>query len=116
MKNGTATGLGPDSATLLQSELDSAGRILIFTGAGISTESGIPDFRSPGGVWDRNQPILFDDFLRSEAMRRESWRRKRETDRSIGQATPNRGHRAIAELMRRDSASVVVTQNVDGLH
>ena len=116
MTNAPTRGAGGDPTARLRDELASARCILIFTGAGISTESGIPDFRSPGGVWDRNQPILFDDFLRSEEMRRESWRRKRETDRSIGQAGPNRGHRAIADLVRRNPASMVVTQNVDGLH
>ena len=118
MTDGTslATHGGEDATERLRAELDRARRILIFTGAGISTESGIPDFRSPGGVWDRYQPIQFDDFLRSEEMRRESWRRKRETDRSIGKADPNRGHRAVAELVRRGQASMVVTQNIDGLH
>ncbi len=103
-------------ADRLRSVFDAARRLLIFTGAGVSTESGIPDFRSPGGVWDRNPPVRFDEFLRSEAMRRETWRRKRETDRALRRARPNRGHRAIAELVRRRPASVVVTQNVDGLH
>ncbi len=118
MTDGTpvATDSGSDAPARLRAELEAAGRILIFTGAGISTESGIPDFRSPGGVWDRFQPIRFEDFLRSEELRRESWRRKRETDRSIGKADPNRGHRAVAELVRRGQAAMVVTQNIDGLH
>ncbi len=105
-----------DWITRLRTELQAAQRILVFTGAGISTESGIPDFRSPGGVWDRHQPIRFEDFLRSEDMRRESWRRKRETDRAMGRAVPNRGHRAVAELVRSGRVTMVVTQNIDGLH
>jgi NAD-dependent deacetylase len=82
--------------------IEAAGRVVLFTGAGISTESGIPDFRSPGGVWTKNAPIDFRDFMRSDQARRH--------------AAPNRGHRACAELIRRGKASAVITQNVDGLH
>lgn len=87
-----------------------------FTGAGISTESGIPDFRSPGGVWDRYQPIYFEDFLRSEDMRRESWRRKLQTDKVMNKAQPNSGHVALAELVRANQMLGIITQNIDGLH
>ena len=91
-------------------------RAVVFTGAGISTESGIPDFRSPGGVWDRMKPIEFQDFLGSEEMRRESWRRKRVIDQDMVRAKPNRGHRAVAELVERGTCACVITQNIDGLH
>lgn len=96
--------------------LDEATRVAIFTGAGISTESGIPDFRSPGGVWTKNQPIEFADFIASEAMRREAWRRKIAVDEVMSAAKPNRGHRAVAELVRRGQAPSVITQNIDNLH
>jgi len=96
--------------------LEDARRVVIFTGAGISTESGIPDFRSPGGIWTKNQPIEFSEFLASEAMRREAWRRKIAIDRVMAQAQPNRGHRAVAELVRRGKAAAVITQNIDNLH
>lgn len=96
--------------------IDAAERVTIFTGAGISTESGIPDFRSPGGTWTRQQPIEFADFMRSDAARRETWRRRFAMEETLRQATPNRGHRAVAELVRAGKCPAVITQNIDGLH
>lgn len=96
--------------------IDRAGRVALFTGAGISTESGIPDFRSPGGIWTKLAPIDFDAFLASEEARREAWRRKFASDALLRNARPNRGHRAVAELVRREKAAAVITQNIDGLH
>jgi NAD-dependent deacetylase len=93
-----------------------AERIVAFTGAGISTESGIPDFRSPGGIWTRYKPIEFADFLRSEDARRETWRRKFATQPTLEQATPNAGHRALARLVAQGRVMAVITQNIDGLH
>lgn len=90
--------------------------MVVFTGAGISTESGIPDFRSPGGLWSQQKPIDFQDFISSETMRREAWRRKIVIDRDMHNANPNRGHRAVAELVRRGICCCVITQNIDGLH
>jgi len=93
-----------------------ARRAVIFTGAGISTESGIPDFRSPGGIWTKYRPIDFEEFISSDAARREAWRRKFATDPTIRAATPNRGHRAVAALVRSGKAASIITQNIDGLH
>lgn len=89
---------------------------MVFTGAGISTESGIPDFRSPTGIWARMQPIQFEEFVASAEARREAWRRKFATDPTLRAAAPNRGHRAVARLVRDGKVSSVVTQNIDGLH
>ncbi len=93
-----------------------ARRVVVFTGAGISTESGIPDFRSPGGLWTKYKPIEFQDFMASEEMRREAWRRKFAMDDTMKQAAPNRGHRAVAQLATRGKITHVITQNIDGLH
>src|SRR5882757_3016078 len=100
----------------LREMIGSAKRIVAFTGAGISTESGIPDFRSPGGIWTKYQPIYFDDFMSSEEMRRESWRRKFATDETMQKAEPNAGHRALAKLVELGKMTSIITQNVDGLH
>lgn len=105
-----------DELSTLTRMLDEARSAVVFTGAGISTESGIPDFRSPGGVWSRMKPIQFQDFVASDEVRQESWRRRFEGERTIETATPNRGHAAVAELVRRGSVRTVITQNIDNLH
>ena len=96
--------------------IDDARRVVIFTGAGISTESGIPDFRSPTGIWSRTTPIYFDEYVSSVDARREAWRRKFEIDKDMIGAEPNRGHRAVAKLVRIGKVTAVITQNIDGLH
>ena len=93
-----------------------AERILVFTGAGVSTGSGIRDFRGPHGVWKTRQPVYFDDFMSSEAARVEYWDQKLEAWPSFRDADPNAVHLAIAELERADKVAMVVTQNIDGLH
>lgn len=91
-------------------------RIVVFTGAGISTESGIPDFRSAGGIWSRYQPVEYGDFLSSHAARERYWTRSRETYPMLAQAQPNAAHHAVVELERMGKLDCVITQNVDGLH
>jgi NAD-dependent deacetylase len=107
--------IDPEIAELAET-IVRARRAVVFTGAGISTESGIPDFRSPGGIWARMAPIDFSDFLASEEARRETWRRRFAMEETFRAAAPNRGHRAVAELVRRGTAAAVITQNIDGLH
>lgn len=100
----------------LNKVIDAAGRIVPFTGAGISTECGIPDFRSPGGIWTKNQPIYFDEFLSSQDARDESWRRRFAMDSYFRQAKPGRGHLALAALHKSGKVPAVITQNIDNLH
>jgi NAD-dependent deacetylase len=94
----------------------SEGHIIAFTGAGISTESGIPDFRSPGGVWAKNQPVLYHDFLHSAASRHEYWRQKCEAHTDMATAKPNIGHRTLADWEQTGLLKGVITQNIDGMH
>ena len=103
-------------ADMLAHHLTAATRIVVFTGAGISTESGIPDFRSPGGVWSKMKPIYFQEFVGSEAKRREAWTRVFSGAAGWVGKEPNAGHHAVARLIASGRASSVITQNVDNLH
>jgi len=96
--------------------LRSCGKIVFFTGAGISTESGVPDFRSPGGIWTRYQPVYFSDFMTSEEARIRQWKMKKETHELYKNVKPNLGHYAIAEFEKRGQLLGLITQNIDGLH
>ena len=93
-----------------------ASTIVPFTGAGISTECGIPDFRSPGGLWTRNRPIPFDEFVASPDARDEAWRRRFAMEPTFAAAKPGRGHRALASLYKAGKIPAIVTQNIDNLH
>lgn len=111
--------IAPDrksAAQELQEMIRRSRRAVAFTGAGISTESGIPDFRSPGGLWTKNRPIEFSDFLGRKEMRDEAWRRKFAMEDSFRAAKPGRGHRALAKLLQDGKLSAVITQNIDNLH
>ena len=100
----------------LSQYIDEANNIVIFTGAGISTESGIPDFRGPQGVWKTNTPIYFQDFIGSEEVRKDSWKRKFSGQDIIKKAKPNIGHLAVAEVINKHESAYLITQNVDNLH
>src|SRR5438874_5721012 len=105
-----------DHTTVLSNYLCTAKNALIFTGAGISTSSGIPDFRGPQGVWTRRQPVYFHDFMSLEAARIEHWDYKLEGWNAFRSARPNAVHHAIVALERAGKVRSVVTQNIDGLH
>lgn len=96
--------------------LVAAQRGVVFTGAGISTESGIPDFRSPGGVWTKMKPIMFQHFVRSPGVRREAWTRVFNRTAGWTGAAPNAGHRAVTALVHAGKVRNIITQNVDNLH
>jgi NAD-dependent deacetylase len=111
--------IAPDVTTAVSSLRDlieGAHVIVPFTGAGISTECGIPDFRSPGGIWTRMKPIDFSDFIASREARDESWRRRFAMEAEFGGAAPGRGHRALASLYRAGKSPGLITQNIDNLH
>ena len=104
------------SLEIFQNILSESSNTVVFTGAGISTESGIPDFRSPTGIWTKNKPIEFKDFLSSEEIRVEFWKRKFTVDLTISKAKPNAGHMIISELNHIGKVSKIITQNIDNLH
>ena len=90
--------------------------IVVFTGAGISTESGIPDFRSPGGIWATSQPVYFNEFRASPEARYEYWRQKAVAHRGFAEAKPSIGHITLARWQQTGRLAAVITQNIDGLH
>jgi NAD-dependent deacetylase len=104
------------AAAQLSALLSSAERIVAFTGAGISTESGIPDFRSTGGLWSQIKPITYQEFISDEGVRRRSWERTFSGTARWTGSQPNAGHRALARLMAAGKLSAIITQNIDNLH
>ncbi|MEW6673552.1 MAG: Sir2 family NAD-dependent protein deacetylase [Thermodesulfobacteriota bacterium] len=105
-----------DTIDLIARKILSGGRNLVFTGAGISTESGISDYRSKGGIWDKFRPVFFDEFMSSRESRIEYWRRNSELYPTLINARPNPGHAAIVDLFQMGLVETVITQNIDGLH
>jgi NAD-dependent deacetylase len=103
-------------AARLRELVSAARKVVPFTGAGISTECGIPDFRSPGGIWSKNRPIPIGEFRARQEMRDESWRRRFAMEQEFAAARPGRGHLAIASLFRAGKVPAVITQNIDNLH
>ncbi len=105
-----------ESAERLREMLDAASHAVAFTGAGLSTESGVPDYRSPGSPWLRHKPIPYAAFLAEPALRAEAWRRKFAMDDIYAGARPSRGHRALSSLASAGRVSTIITQNIDNLH
>jgi len=105
-----------DKISLIADKIKEGGKNVVFTGAGISTESGIPDYRSQGGIWDKFRPVYFDEFMSARESREEYWRRWLQLYKGIQQARPNAGHTAIARLDQMGFLEALITQNVDGLH
>lgn len=106
----------PPMTQILCEMISKADKVVAFTGAGMSTDSGIPDFRSPGGKWSRVTPVMFQDFMNDDASRFEYWRQKSEGFAEFGAALPNEGHQILARWERHRNLSGIVTQNIDGLH
>lgn len=106
----------PDAISTFAGWLREAAHGVAFTGAGISTESGIPDFRSPGGVWSKQKPVYFQDFLSDPEERRRYWDMRRDSIPAFLAAKPNAGHEALAKLEQMGRLVAVVTQNIDELH
>ena len=89
---------------------------VILTGAGVSTESGLPDFRSDNGFWTKNKPIQFNDFIASQEKQRLSWQRNIELHNLLKDITPNIGHKFVAKVINKKKRNLLITQNIDGLH
>jgi NAD-dependent deacetylase len=105
-----------DKISLIAEKLKQGGKNVVFTGAGISTESGIPDYRSQGGIWDKFRPVYFDEFMSSKDSREEYWRRWVTLYQGIAEARPNTAHLSLARLEKIGLLQAVITQNIDGLH
>ena len=116
MRRGEAIHSEIEGVTELGGLLRAARRGVVFTGAGMSTESGIPDFRSPGGIWTKMMPVHFKDYVADPEARRISWERRFEMEETWNQVKPNAGHRAVADLVARGHVGHVITQNIDNLH
>jgi len=105
-----------EKISMVAREISKGGNNVVFTGAGISTESGIPDFRSKGGIWDKYSPVYFDEFISSKEARIEYWKMKEELYPDLIKAKPNPAHMAVAELHEMGLIEAIITQNIDGLH
>ncbi|MCF8113331.1 MAG: Sir2 family NAD-dependent protein deacetylase [Desulfotignum sp.] len=111
--------LSPETRNLagtIAERICAAKKVVVFTGAGISTESGIPDYRSQGGLWDRFTPVYFDEFMSSEPARIRYWEQRMDMEKRLKHARPNTGHLSIARLYETGHLTAVITQNIDGLH
>lgn len=105
-----------EKITLVAEKIKASKKLVVFTGAGISTESGIPDYRSQGGIWDKFKPVYFDEFMSSEESRIKYWAQRVDMEKSLSLSRPNIGHMSIAKLHEHGILKALITQNIDGLH
>lgn len=105
-----------NKAQVIARKICGAEKVVVFTGAGISTESGVPDYRSQGGLWDKFTPVYFDEFMASESARIRYWEQRMAMEKGLKHALPNTGHKSIAQLNDLGCLTAVITQNIDGLH
>lgn len=105
-----------EKITLVAEKITQSRHLVFFTGAGMSTESGIPDYRSQGGIWDKFTPVYFDEFMSSRTSRIKYWEQRMDMEKSLAVSTPNPGHRSIAKLHDLGLLHALITQNIDGLH
>lgn len=101
---------------LVARKITASKHLVVFTGAGISTESGIPDYRSQGGIWDKFKPVYFDEFMSSELSRIRYWEQRLDMEKSLAASRPNSGHLSLTKLHEQGFLKAVITQNIDGLH
>jgi NAD-dependent deacetylase len=119
MAEQTLIPLTPETRNLTRTiarKINQTRNVVVFTGAGISTESGIPDYRSQGGIWDKFTPVYFDEFMASEPARIRYWEQRMDMEKGLKHARPNTGHLGIARLHDMGRLKAVITQNIDGLH
>jgi NAD-dependent deacetylase len=102
--------------TLVANKIKASKQLIVFTGAGISTESGISDYRSQGGIWDKFKPVYFDEFMSSVESRIKYWEQRLDMEKSLSVAKPNAGHKSLAKLHELGILKALITQNIDGLH
>ena len=105
-----------EKISLVAKKIKSSKHLVVFTGAGISTESGIPDYRSQGGIWDKFQPVYFDEFMSSRESRIRYWEQRLDMEKGLAASKPNTGHMSIAKLHDLGILKALITQNIDGLH
>ena len=105
-----------EKTTLVAQKIKTSKHLVVFTGAGISTESGISDYRSQGGIWDKFKPVYFDEFMSSEESRIKYWEQRLDMEKSLSVAKPNKGHKGLAKLHELGILKALITQNIDGLH
>jgi len=105
-----------EKTTLVAQKIKTSKHLVVFTGAGISTESGISDYRSQGGIWDKFKPVYFDEFMSSEESRIKYWEQRLDMEKSLSVAKPNKGHKSLAKLHELGVLKALITQNIDGLH